>query len=266
MTRFQALTRRAVVLLAVAFIPATAALAAGSATAGFQPSAYTPGSPVTLFIQVSPDTGTAAYAVQDAPPTGWTVSSISESGTFDGANRLVKWGPFFDDNPRTLTYTTTPPAGTSGPQTFSGTASFDGSGVPIGGDRTISIEGGGAPPPPPSGRWLSSSSLPGFEVQGRISPAGVPPSDASLVSRCIPETLCLGGAVPGRSELFVRMVGPKPNGFLWPNVLKFSTSPFEIWIRQVRTGQIQYYQLPGVVPGDRLIDLTGLADKEGFRP
>ncbi|MFN7928976.1 MAG: hypothetical protein U0Y68_13720 [Blastocatellia bacterium] len=41
-------------------------------------------------------------------------------------NGKVKWGPFFDANARTLSYTATPPANTTGAKTFSGTISING--------------------------------------------------------------------------------------------------------------------------------------------
>lgn len=81
---------------------------------------------------------------------------------------------------------------------------------------------------------------------------------------CIPETLCISGAVPGRSELFLRIVGPKPNGFLQPNLVKFSTSGIEVWIEHLATGLVNYYQLDGASPGSS--DLTGLFDRFGFGP
>jgi hypothetical protein len=118
-------------------------------------------------------------------------------------------------------------------------------------------------PDPPAGPWLTTSELPGFQFKIRITgPAG------EIATRkeadCIPETLCISGAVPGRSELFLRIVGPKPNGFLQPNVVKFSTSQIEVWIDQLSTGLINYYELDGATPGSS--DLTGFFDRYGFGP
>ncbi|HUP48242.1 MAG TPA: hypothetical protein VNA04_05570, partial [Thermoanaerobaculia bacterium] len=62
------------------------------------------------------------------------------------------------------------------------------------------------------------------------------------------------------------MVGPKPNGNLWPNVVKFSTSRVEVWIHQIATGTLAYYDLPPVAPGTQRLALAGLADKVGFLP
>jgi hypothetical protein len=118
-------------------------------------------------------------------------------------------------------------------------------------------------PDPPDGPWLETAELPGFRFKVRVTGGG-----AEIATRqeadCIPETLCISGAVPGRSELFLRIVGPKPNGFLQPNVVKFSTSQIEVWIDQLATGLINYYLLDGATPGSS--DLSGFFDRFGFGP
>jgi hypothetical protein len=81
---------------------------------------------------------------------------------------------------------------------------------------------------------------------------------------CIEETLCLSAALPGRSEVFLRIVGPKPNGRLWPTIVKFTTSTLEVWVEQVSTGETKYYRIEGAEPGKD--DLTGLFDRAGFAP
>jgi hypothetical protein len=109
------------------------------------PAGYTAGVPITVTISVIPSNATQVYAVEDVPPTGWTVSSINENGQWDNVNKKVKWGPFFDANNRTLTYKTTPPVGETGPKTFSGTASFDGTNVTISGSSSILRKGAAIP-------------------------------------------------------------------------------------------------------------------------
>ena len=52
-------------------------------------------------------------------------------------NGRVKWGPFFDANPRLLTYQATPPPTAEGLTTFGGTASFDGASTVIAGSRQL---------------------------------------------------------------------------------------------------------------------------------
>lgn len=89
------------------------------------PPQYSPGVAFTVTILVKPSAGTFAYGVEDQPPSGWTVSGISENGAFDAANWKVKW-TFLDNAPRTLSYQVTAPVAASGPVLFSGIANFDG--------------------------------------------------------------------------------------------------------------------------------------------
>jgi hypothetical protein len=98
---------------------------------------YAPGQDTGVGIDVTPAGGTQNYAVEDTPPDGWTVSGVSHSGNFDVVNGKVKWGPFFDTDPRSLSYTMTPPRGESGEHTLVGTAAFDDTPVEISGDRAI---------------------------------------------------------------------------------------------------------------------------------
>jgi uncharacterized repeat protein (TIGR01451 family) len=114
------------------------ALGTGTATREL-PNCYTPSGATSVSITVVPGQGTQVYAVEDAPPAGWTVSDINESGGWDNVNKKVKWGPFFDQNNRTLTYKATPPSGESGAKTFSGTVSYDGTNVTMGGDSTLGV-------------------------------------------------------------------------------------------------------------------------------
>lgn len=119
-------------------------------------------------------------------------------------------------------------------------------------------------PPPPSGPWLTSTGLPGFRVKLRITPQGGASLLGSVVPVCIPETLCVAGALPDRPEVFVRVVGPKPNGRLWPTLVKFTTSEVEVWVEQLSTGGVKYYRLEGAQPG--FDELPGLFDRDGFVP
>jgi hypothetical protein len=114
------------------------AITAPSAISAFSASSYTSGVNLQVTLTITPLTTTSSYAVEDAPPAGWTVSNITNSGSWDAVNNEVKWGPFFDNTARTLQYTVTPPATASGSYTFAGIASFDGVNVSITGNQTIS--------------------------------------------------------------------------------------------------------------------------------
>ncbi|MGD2115510.1 MAG: PQQ-dependent sugar dehydrogenase [Acidobacteriota bacterium] len=119
------------------------------------------------------------------------------------------------------------------------------------------------PPPAPDDGWLTTPEIPGFRFRVQITSGGVE-RPVRQETGCIPETLCVSGAVPGRSELFVRIVGPKPNGKLWPTLVRFTTSTVEVWIEQLATGETRHYLLAGAVPGSS--ELEGLFDRDGFEP
>lgn len=116
---------------------------------------------------------------------------------------------------------------------------------------------------PPGGPWLTTPALSGFRFKVRIT-SGAQQIAGSLEPDCVPETLCVSGAVRGRSEVFVRIIGPRPNGFLWPSITKFTVSQVEVWIEQTATGRLRYYKLPAQGPADT--SLPGLVDREGFQP
>ncbi len=120
------------------------------------------------------------------------------------------------------------------------------------------------PPPPPDAPPLTSDALPGFRVWVRLGKGGEGSVLGTSYEPCIAGTLCVVGRVPGRSEVFVRIVGPKPNGRLWPTLVKSSTSEAEVWIEQVDGGLIRYYDLPGAKPG--VDEFPGLFDRDGFPP
>lgn len=119
-------------------------------------------------------------------------------------------------------------------------------------------------PAPPAGSWLTTSQLPDYQFKVVITAAGSAPRIGVREGDCVPETLCVSGAVPGRSEVFVRLVGPRPNGYIWPNVVKFTTAQVEVWIQKLDTGEIQYYLLSGATPD--FDGLPGLFDRTGFLP
>jgi hypothetical protein len=117
-----------------------------------------------------------------------------------------------------------------------------------------------ADPDPPAVPPLTSSEYPDFRFWVRISDSRI----GTTVAGCLPETVCVAGAIPTRAEVFVRIVGPKPNGYLWPNLVKFNTTKTEVWIQQISTGVVKYYLLP-TLPTDS-DTLPGVVDKTGFLP
>ncbi|MCX7047800.1 MAG: hypothetical protein NTX50_20235 [Candidatus Sumerlaeota bacterium] len=102
------------------------------------PSSYSPGLAVNVSIAITPDSGASVWAVEETPPSGWTVSGINEGGNWDSVNQKIKWGPYFDTTARTLSYAATPPASETGTKAFSGIVSVDGVNQTIAGNTSIS--------------------------------------------------------------------------------------------------------------------------------
>ena len=100
------------------------------------PSNYLPGVALTVSNLVTPGSSVQVYAVQDGPPAGWTVASISDGGTLDSVHGLVKWGGEITSSlPFILSYQVLPPTGATGTVVFSGQAQFDAALVTITGQR-----------------------------------------------------------------------------------------------------------------------------------
>lgn len=93
------------------------------------PTSYQANQPVPVTIDVTPTGGTKAYAVVETPPEGWTVRNLSHEGRWDATQHKIKWGPYFDQTPRTFKYDVVPSPGSSGPARFIGRGSFDGYGM-----------------------------------------------------------------------------------------------------------------------------------------
>lgn len=137
------------------------------------------------------------------------------------------------------------------------------SGAPSLGRHTFVLEEGLAPEPP-VGAWLTSAALPGFEAKVQITPRGGEPVTGDLEPGCIAETLCVSGALGGRPEVFIKVIGPRPNGKLWTQISRFTPSQVEVWLHQPATGTVRYYRLDPVGPGSG--DVSGLQDREAFDP
>lgn len=117
-------------------------------------------------------------------------------------------------------------------------------------------------PDPPAGAWITTAELPGYQFKARITAGSNVITPAN--EPCQEDTLCLSGALPGRSELYARIIGPRPNGFLWVNLVRFTTSQVEVWVQRTSDGELKYYKLPAIL-GDSS-DLSGLVDKTAFQP
>jgi hypothetical protein len=115
-------------------------------------------------------------------------------------------------------------------------------------------------PVPPPGSWLTVADLPGYQFKVRINGGSL----GTQVTDCVPETLCVAGAIPTRAELFLRIIGPRPNGYLWAEAVRFTISHLEIWAQRLSTSETRYYDLPAVSTDSAT--LPGLVDNQAFHP
>jgi hypothetical protein len=138
------------------------------------------------------------------------------------------------------------------------------------GPYTLSLACSSAPPPPPppppptpGDDFFTDPEYPDFSFRVMIGNEG----EEFLAARediCLEDTVCVSGQVAGRSELFLRILGPRPNGFLWPTLVRFTPSRVKVEIRQESTQQLNTYILDAIPPGTDLLD--GLQDRTGFTP
>ena len=108
------------------------------------PVSYLPGQALQLSNVVALDSGVDAYAVEEILPSGWQLAAASDFGAVLPGTSRLRWGPFLDGAPRTLTATLLAPAQGSGTVTFSGTGLFGSTTVPISGPSTVSQGSTGA--------------------------------------------------------------------------------------------------------------------------
>ncbi len=123
------------------------------------------------------------------------------------------------------------------------------------------VSAGAVDPDPPYATWITSLEAPGFRFQVRIT-AGDTVFEGHQELDCQSETVCVSGAIPGRSEAFLRILGPRANGYYWPTVIRFTPSRVEAWIEELATGTVRYYRLSEVPPGTD--DLPDRQDRLGF--
>jgi hypothetical protein len=123
--------------------------------------------------------------------------------------------------------------------------------------------GGGGNAECPDG-YFDDPGYPDFCFDVQITPQGGPAIEGTREPGCIEETVCVSGALEGRSEIYIRILGPRPNGFLWPTLVRFTPSQVNVSIFQISTEQTKDYQLDPVGPNED--DLSGLQDRTGFQP
>ncbi len=100
-----------------------------------------------VTLSVVPGTGVSAYAIEERLFVGFNATDISVGGTFQSSDGVLRWGPFFDNQPRTFTYRLVPPANFDGEIALLGLLSADGESFPATGQAVVRF--GSTPLPPP---------------------------------------------------------------------------------------------------------------------
>ncbi len=126
---------------------------------------------------------------------------------------------------------------------------------------------GEAPPPEECGVLpgpdLVDSDFPGYRFRVEIvNGAGSLPAVSE--SQCLAETLCVSGALPGRTEAELRLIGPRPNGYLWFQVVRFTPSELRIEAEKISDGTCRAYTLDAIPPASDALD--GFVDRMAFLP
>ena len=95
----------------------------------------------SVHLTAAPPPNVANYTVEDKPLLG-PVAQITEGGAYDAATGRVRFGPFTDHQPRTLSYTiVVPPGDCLRPSTISGLVQADEFQLPILGDIVVGLDG-----------------------------------------------------------------------------------------------------------------------------
>lgn len=98
-------------------------------------------------------------------------------------------------------------------------------------------------PPPPPGDYLTTGAFPGFRFKVLITNPGQPGVAGRQEPKCTPNTLCVSGAVRGRTDVRIRLHGPRPDGTFSVSVTRLTRAQVEVWVERPATGDRRYYLL-----------------------
>lgn len=131
------------------WIPAPGSGGSRSATPALDPAAAAVRSTngASLVLTITPGPTATAYALEEQLFAGFIPSEISHGGTYLPTQNRIRWGPFFDNAERSLSYRLAPPSGFNGEIALLGKASIDGEDILVTG-RSI-LRFGTLPLPPP---------------------------------------------------------------------------------------------------------------------
>lgn len=98
------------------------------------------GAGVSFTVSIAIDTapGINVVGLEETPPSGWAVTTISDGGFLD-ENQKIKWIFLIEPFPTEVTYDISSPPDAVGSLCFAGEVSFDGPAAAIDGDACIPI-------------------------------------------------------------------------------------------------------------------------------
>jgi hypothetical protein len=111
--------------------------------------------------------------------------------------------------------------------------------------------------------WLTSSEFPDFRFRVQFTTSEGPFYGAKE-SDCLPDTLCVSSELRGRTAVLLRIIGPRPNGYLWFQATRFPAQQADIEVQQLSTGIVKTYRLERLDPDDT--EIPGRLDRTAFRP
>lgn len=112
--------------------------------------------------------------------------------------------------------------------------------------------------------WITSSQFPNHRFRVTVGPSSAAPFFGAEVADCIPGAVCVSGALAGRAEVLLRLIGPRSNGYLWLQAVRFTPSELEIEVEQSSTRVVRTYRLDAIPPDEDTLD--GLVDRTAFLP
>jgi hypothetical protein len=112
--------------------------------------------------------------------------------------------------------------------------------------------------------WLTTPDFPGFRFRVKVTPSAGAPFFGNRVVECMKDALCVAGQLAARAEIVLRLIGPRPNGYLWLQAVRFTPSQLDVDVHQIETDVVKSYRLDSIPPDQDILD--GLFDRTAFLP
>lgn len=121
-------------------------------------------------------------------------------------------------------------------------------------------------PPPPTENWVGVRLIGQNPNRVLAAQAAINGTPAASMGFCVQEaqaeTLCFSGALAGRPEIYLKVIGPRPNDHWWAQLTRFTPSKVQVWVKEIdyndaTVDPITYYVLGSAI-GDTL---SGLQDR-----